>query len=272
MRNEMIFTCNTDLQWVKKKLNSVKNVRGYRTQMAKAAQCQPAYLSQVLGEKVNFTLEQADGLCAFWNFDDLQSDYWLNLVQLSRSGTHTLSKRIKDNLKKIKKQALAQEASEIKVGQQRIFKENTLKYYNNWIPSAIHMLWMIPEYQNNIKLSAQRLRISETEVSHALNLLVEIGLYELKAGKYKATQNHFHISKDSLYSSLHHKNWRAQAMQQAHNSQPQSLHYTTLYSLDQETIDKLNTMIRDFIDDCQDKIKQAPEKTIACMNIDLFEV
>ncbi len=272
MRNEEIFNCSTDLQWVQNKLKSVKKVRGYRTQMALAAQCQPAYLSQVLAGRVNFTLEQADGLCDFWNFDDLQSEYWLNLVRLSRSGTVTLSQRIKNNLNKIKQQAKQKSATEIEVASQRVFKENTLRYYNHWLPSALHMLWMIKDYQNNIKASAQRLKVSETEVSHALDLLVELGFYELKGGKYRATQNHFHISNESLYSSLHHKNWRTQAMQEVQSANPNRLHFTTLYSLDQKALDALKVIVREFISECNEEIERAPEHTVACLNISFFHI
>lgn len=272
MQNDLIFTCKSDLQWVEKKLNSVKKIRGYRSQMAAAAQCQPAYLSQVLSGKVLFTMEQADGLCEFWNFDHLQSEYWLNLVQLSRSGTPALSKRIRQRLADIKFQYTNKSRSEIEVDNKRIFKENTLRYYSSWIPTAIHMLWMVPDYKNNIKATAQRLNISETEVGMALNLLVELDLFELKNQKYGVTSNNLHISNESLYSSLHHKNWRTQAMQNTKATSQNRLHFTSIYSLDKKTLGDLIEKIRDFLKDCDQDIKKAPETTIACMNIDFFEV
>ncbi len=272
MQNDDIFKCKTESSWIEKKLKSVKKIRGYRSQMAQAADCQPAYLSQVLGGKVLFTMEQAEGLCEFWNFDDLQGEYWMNLVQLSRAGSPQLKARIQKRLQSIRDQFFSRSESEMLIDNKRIFKENTLKYYSHWIPTALHMLWMIPEYNNNIKASAQRLNISQTEVTGALNLLVELGLFEVKNQKYSVTSNHLHIASESIYSSLHHRNWRTQALQNPTKNKPNRLHFTSIYSLDEKTLKKLIENIREFLTECDKEITKAPETTIACLNLDLFEV
>jgi len=41
---------------------------GYKSRLAKAANCQKSFLSQVLNSHIHLTPEHAVGLCQFWKF------------------------------------------------------------------------------------------------------------------------------------------------------------------------------------------------------------
>lgn len=64
--------------------------RGPRTQLASAAGCQAAYVSQVLKGESNFSLEQGDAISSFLGHKAEERSYFLDLIQLARAGTQDL--------------------------------------------------------------------------------------------------------------------------------------------------------------------------------------
>src|SRR5580698_6182945 len=64
--------------------------RGFRTRLAEAAQCQSAFVSQVLNTGAHFSLEQGLRVAKFLNLDKEESQFFILLLEKNRAGTKDL--------------------------------------------------------------------------------------------------------------------------------------------------------------------------------------
>ncbi len=243
--------------------------RGYLTRLAEAAGCQKSYFTQVLHHQVNFTPEHAASLCRFWNFDDTEEDYFIELVNYSRAGTQLLKNRIQKKLKQIKeeKNVLSKrfKTEDITDEQSQAF------YYSSWLISAIHMAITIFELQT-VKDLAKHFRIDEPEVSKILEQLSKIGLAVKKGHSWSATNKIIHLPRNSIFNSMNHLNWRNQAIVDAQAQKKESIHYTSITSLSRKDFYEIQRLVLKFIDQKRKIITPSKEELLGCFTCDWFEV
>ena len=77
--------------------------RGFRSRLSEAIKCHRSHVSHLIAGTALLTLEQGDALALFLELDDFESDYLLELVQLSRAGTQGLRRRVTKRLLQIEK-------------------------------------------------------------------------------------------------------------------------------------------------------------------------
>ena len=243
--------------------------RGYLTKLASAAGCQKSYFAQVLHHHVNFTPEHAINLCRFWNFDEAEEDYFIELVNYARAGTEILRNKIQKRLKQIKDDQLVL-AKRFNTG--NIFDEQSQAYYySSWLISAIHMALTIPELQS-IKALAKHFRIEENEVSRILNRLQEIGLVSCKRNAWFTTNKMIHLPRNSIFNSMNHLNWRNQSIADAQTQKNDSIHYTSIASLSKKDFYDIQQLVLKFIDQKRKIIEPSKEEVLGCFTCDWFEV
>jgi uncharacterized protein (TIGR02147 family) len=272
MQNHWIFNIQDSLEVLEHQLSLYGSVRGYRKQMAVAAGCQAAQMSQILGGQILLSLEQASGLSDFWQLSETEADYFMTLTQRDRAGTESLRAKLDIRLKALKSQQKKKSKTEILLDKKKAEREQTLQYYLDWIPSAVHLLWQVEGYTNNTKAVADRLNLSENELFKALELLVSMKIMSKSSGEYQIKIKHLHIGSDNFFSTLHHKNWRAKAMSRQSLLSTNNLNFTSLYSLDKKSYEQIKKKIRKLLQDVRETIDPAPEETLACLNIDFLEL
>ncbi len=76
------------------------NARGYQTALAKAINCQAAYLIQVLKKKGDLTGDQALKATEFLGLNEESQDYFMLLINFSRSGSPELKSYYRDKIAK----------------------------------------------------------------------------------------------------------------------------------------------------------------------------
>lgn len=60
---------------------------GYWAQLARAINCQPAYLSRCLKDKTHLTTDQILALSRFWALSNSETEYLVFLLEMARAGT-----------------------------------------------------------------------------------------------------------------------------------------------------------------------------------------
>ena len=243
--------------------------RGYRGKLAKAANCQPSYLSRVIGGNLQLTPEHALGMTAFWGLSETESDYFLNLVHLSRSGTPALRRHYGQKVR------AAQESHrnlknrldlpQIKTGEAEMF------YYSAWYISALHVLVSIPNFQTTQSIG-QALHLPLNTVEECLSKLKSLGLVEREGERWRVGPSQTHISKDSLFSKMHQMNWRIQAMGELQNHERDSFHYTGLHSLSREDTLRVKEFLAELVANTTRIVRDSPAETLMCLNLDCFTV
>jgi len=246
-----------------------ENARGNKKKLAEAVNCQASYLTLVLQEKAHLTVEQAERLCRYWKLSIEETDYFLLLVSLGRSGTQELRSYYKAKIKKLKE---ARENLGNRIQDAELFPDTEAAvYYSSWMYLAIHILVSIPDYHSSREI-AERLQLPEEAVKRVLQYLESLGLVQLRAGQWRSTRKQLHLPRESRFISLHHSNWRRRAVDNSFLGRPEDLHYTGVSSLSRQDLETLRQLVLNFIDQSRNLIGPSAEEELICLSIDLFKV
>lgn len=254
-------------EFLKIVLEEHHSVKGYRSQLSAHAGCQLAYLSQVMAEKAELTPEHAERLCSFWGLSEVESDYFFHLVLLGRAGTVSLRKRLEEKLHGIREAWKKERANYGKNPVQE--SEKALIYYAQWLHSAVHILLTIPSLQNE-KALAKHLNQKEQDIFKILKNLERAGLVEMTSRGWRALQVQIHAGQESFFAEIHHKNWRAQALEVRNKDLKNGVRYTSVHSLSEKDFLKIQSLIEEMIQNSRVTIENSPEEMGACLLIDYF--
>lgn len=243
--------------------------RGVRLKMAKALNCQTAYISQVLNKYTHFSLEQGVKINQFFEHNKEESRFFLLMLQLERAGTLDLKKFIEEQMDEI-----LLKRADIK---KRVNITNTLAenyqhiYYSVWYYAAIHILLSIPKYQTP-KAISEYLRIPINKVHDVISFLIETGLAQQEGERYFIGQTRIHLDKNSIQIRRHHTNWRNQAMVSIDKNDEEDLHYSSVISMGKKDVQLLKEKLMRAIEECRAIIKDSPEEQLEVLTIDLFKI
>jgi uncharacterized protein (TIGR02147 family) len=245
------------------------NISGYKGQLAQAAGCQRAYLSQILNSHVHLTPDQAVGLAEFWLLQNPERDYFLELVNLDRAGTQALKNIILERLRSLKRSVDTVTGRIRKSGIET--EALQAQYYGSWHYSAIHILLTVSTYRSIPKI-AERLNLSKSTVMAALLVLEKIGLVAKKGEIWQPVSFDLHLPKNSPLNSNNHMNWRVQAIQKSQNIDSDEIHFTSVYSLSEKDFRKLRKQILQLISDSRETALASEEQDIFSFCCDFFRI
>lgn len=241
----------------------------YKGKLAQAANCQPAYLSQVLSGKAHFTPDHAANLCSFFKFDPFQSTYFINLVHLARASSPRLKAFIMASQNSILSNV---ETVSGRVKTKPAADEDRLKeYYSSWHYSAVHIATTCPSYQTVERIS-DRLSLSQEKVELILNRLESLQLVQNQDQVWRAINYDLHISDQSELNVKNHVNWRLKALENIQSNQSQNnIHYTAVFSMSEETYKSIKNKVLEMILETRNQIISSKEEDVFVMNCDFFK-
>ncbi len=244
-------------------------VKGLRQKISKFIGCQSSYFSQVVNGKAHFTLEQAYRLAHFLNLDDVETKYFMLMVEYKRSGTRDLSdyymgqmediRETRGNLKRRLKNT------------QTFSREEQDRYYSTWFYSAIHVMLSIPEFQNINKI-AIHLNLPEKLISEAIEFLMRINIIEKKDGRYVPTKRDIHLERESEFIQRHHINWRTQCLLSVEKNLPEDLHYSVVTAIAKSDVKKIKEILIESIEKAREVINPSPEEITCVLALDFFKL
>jgi uncharacterized protein (TIGR02147 family) len=248
-------------------INAPSKGRGLKRKMATFLGCQTAFISQVLNQHVNFSLEQAIRLNEFWSHNQEESRFFLLLVQYERAGTLELQQFFEEEMKLIlKKRENLKERLDIK---DSLDDKNQLIYYSVWYYAAVHICLSIPDYQTPRRI-AQYLGLPLKQIQEALEFLVETGLARQKGSRYEIGLTRIHLDKTSFLIRRHHTNWRNQAISSIDRNEHGDLHYSNVLSISREDIPRVKEIFVKAVEEAREIIKVSPEEEVQVLTLDFF--
>lgn len=185
-------------------------------------------VSQIFNGDKNLTLEQAADLCEYLHLDDLESEYFITLVQWERAGAVRLRKMLDGQKKRLFK-AHQLLVNRIKSAA-KFDSELQSQFYGNWQYSAVRVLSSIEGFQDIPNL-AKRLNLDPKSVGSIVKFLVQTGLCTQEEGKIKPGFRKTHLDSDSPYINVHRTNWHLRAIEQFRNINEDSLVYSAPLSI-----------------------------------------
>ena len=226
--------------------------KGYKARMAEAAGCKPAFLSQVLNSHIHLTLDHAANLASFWRLTADESEYFLCLLQISRSSSQNLIQFLNQRRNDLKKKNLNQKNQPHEDSQ--LPERDMQQYFSTWYFSAIHALVAIPSTNSDEQISGI-LNLSKSLVTRVLEELQQMQLIERKTYGWVATKRTVHLSPASILYIQHQRNWRQKAYQiQTEKPHRSDLHYTYIQAISNQDAQK----IRDIFVEAIEKSRSLP--------------
>lgn len=250
-------------------LSGTKNRRsGFKSALAKAANCNNTYVSQVLSGTSNFSPEQAEQINHLLNHTPDESHYFLLLVQIERAGTLALKKYFKKQI-----EDLIQKRNQIQ-GRLEMMSElsaqDKAKYYSSWLYSAVHMAITIPRKSKQLEFICDTLNISSKKLEEILSFLLQTGLVQRGPDGLISGVTKIHLGNDSADILKHHSNWRIEAIKSLESPLTNDLHYSAVVSMSSEDIIRLREIFLEFIRTVTKEIAKSPEEELCAFNLDFF--
>lgn len=244
--------------------------RGELGRIARAARIHPTLVSQVLHGTKHLTLEQACMLTEHMGLNDLESDYFLGMVEFARAGSDKLKHRIRQRL-----DALRSTSMEIKNRLPKARKDLTESeqaiFYSDWYYSAVRLLTSISGFKN-AEAIAVKLALPRTTVGKVISFLIESGLCVLRGDALEMGPKRTHIAKDSAFIRAHHRNWRLRSMQKLDIAEQADLFFTAPLTVSTSDADRLRRRLLDLIAEAGAIVDPSSPEEMHCLNIDFFKM
>jgi uncharacterized protein (TIGR02147 family) len=246
--------------------------RGSRSRLAKALNCQTAFISHVLNGHAHFSLEHAVVISQHLNHTPEESKYFMLLVGLGRAGSRLLEDHYKAQIDEVQRRR--SQIQERIATDRALTPEIQMRYYSAWYYSAIHVATSIPEYQSRDALAAA-LGLAPTLVADCLEFLTSAGLVAAQGDRYVIGPVRMHLGADSPMVSRLHANWRLQALQSLERplaSTQADLHYSTVLTLSRKDVQRVRDVLLKAVDETEAIFRPSSEEVVYCVGIDWFRV
>ncbi len=255
--------------FLESKIEENTSQRGYRSQLAEAARCQKSFFSHVTHSHVHLTPDHAIGLCEFWAFDPMETEYFLAIVDLARAGSVRLRSSLESRLRRMR-ETRNDVTKRVEADEIRDRQAETL-YHSAWYWNALHVIAAIPAYQTTHAMS-QRLGLDASRVIECLQQLEKMNLVKLKNGRWLITNKSIHLDRASPMRESHHTQWRQRAMLDIQKRTEDSVHYNAVFAMSVEDAKRLQDLITEMIVRSRDIIAPSAEEELYCMSTDFFKV
>jgi hypothetical protein len=249
---------------------SNSDFKGYRTKLAEAAGCQKTYLSQVIKTNVHLTPEHGIGLAAYWRFDSLETNYWLNLIHWGRTSHFKLKRMIEEQLNSLKneRENLSKRFSEKPLEDY----ESQSIYYSSPVYGIVHMLVGVDSFQTPASIS-KRLNLPLEFTREILKELQQMGLVTFEKNLFIPTSKNIHLPKDSPLNYINHQNWRNRAMLDIQAKLSDGVHYSSVHTMTTKDFLKVKDILIEIIEAQRSFIKSSlKEEEVVCFTCDWFKI
>jgi uncharacterized protein (TIGR02147 family) len=244
-------------------------IRAFRTQVAKAAACQNAYVSQVLNGPQHFSLEQTDGIAGLLSLTLEEKSFLILLVQYARAGTSSLRQFFNEQIQQAHDQHLL--LSNRLNANEAVDDRDQLTYYSEWYYSAIHVLVTIARFRTRESI-AERLQLPLTTVKRATEFLLACGLLDEKKGELVTGRRRLHLPGNSPHVAKHHTNWRLQAMQSLSEVAPLDMHYSAAVTISNDDVEKIREILIQAVSRLNDTVRDSVEEDIFAFAMDFYRL
>lgn len=227
-------------------------------------------LSQVFRGDKHLSLEQAYDLCDYLGFSDLEREFFLMLVQKEKAGNFRLSKHFEEKIREIRERS--QDLKKRLKQDKELTDEVRAMFYSNWYYSGVRLASSIAECQS-VEALAERLNLPLPKVKKVIEFLEGHGLVLREGAKVQMGPQRIHIGSESPLASRHHLNWRHKAIERMEHFDPrQELYFTGPYALSKELMPVLRGKLIRLVEECTQLVVKSESETLACLNVDFFEL
>lgn len=244
--------------------------RGNVAILAKVAKCQPSYISRAMSEEVQLTQDHAHALCAFWQFNSLEREFFMALLDYDRAGTIELKKHLKDKILKIRSNHQQLKNQVNREAPPR--NQSDISFHSHWAKLAIHALTDCKTL-NTAESIAQKLTLDVNFVAAILNELENKQLVLRRPdGSYIYNSAPTHIPRDSPILPLFLQSWRQRAIMNSYILNEEHIHFTNVQTISKNDFQKVRKMLMSVIRESSEIANHSNPEDLMVLNCDLFSL
>ena len=242
---------------------------GLRKKLAEAISVHATFVSQVLKEKADFSLEQAEAINGFFEHTEDEGEYFILLILKDRAGADKLRARFARKIKAVRENRLnIRKRLEVDA---EISEKDRERFYSTYIYGAIHVLTSLPGF-NSIDALAQAVKLSRARTKEAVDFLLRIGVVKESGGKLGPGPSHVHLGNQSEIILKHHSNWRMHALSELQFLDREDVHYSACLSLSRADVFRVKESILQNLKANVGLIEKSKEETAYVMNVDFYKL
>jgi len=236
--------------------------------LAEASRTQPSYVTRVMKEEADFSLDQGAYLQEALRLSEEETGYFLSMIQLSRAATPAAKKIIKRQLEEMQK---SQSRLSQKIASQEVSPDMGV-VFRHWHHLAILSTLSLSTI-NSPKALADYLGISIEIALDSLRLLEALALIEKSQKFYRLKSQKLHLGNDSSDISSHHISWRQKAIGVLQERKPISGEfYSSVASVSRADLKRIQELFAQCTREAKDIIARSQDEVVISMNWDVFSV
>ena len=242
-----------------------KKGRGELQKIAKYLNVHSSMVSHIFRGNNELSPEHGCLLAEYMGLTDLETDYFINLIQFERAGTVKLKSRIKKNLSQIKKKS---KQIKNRLPHKKVMTDQQKAiFYSSWHYSAIRLLSTMKDFQD-VNIIAEKINMPLSTVNKAIEFLQEAGICIRKRNHIESGQLRTHLEAESPFIWKHHQSWRIKSMERYHRLEEDELMFSAPLTINKNDIPIVRGKILQMIDELNFIVKNTSPDSVACLNID----
>lgn len=246
-----------------------KQGRGMGTKLAQFLGVSSTMVSQLLSADKALSLETGVQLAEFIGLNEMETDFFLLLIEHERAGHHRLKERVLKKIRELRKNA-EDLSKRVKIDQE-LSESSKAIYYSSWLFTAIRNLSALPD-MNDVESVAAHLRLPRPQVARVVQFLIENNLCRIEDGKLTYNKQWTHIPARSPLVVKHHQNWRIRGFQSMDNFNPEDFFLTAPMSMSMAVAAQIRARLPAWAEQIQKEVGPSDSEGVWCLNMDWFKV
>ena len=198
---------------------------------------------------------------------ELETEYFLNLVQINRAGSKALREHYQRRREQIKQTSLNVKEHIPKARELSDYEKSV--FYSSYIYSAIRLSTSIGKGLSLNEI-IDRFDLPRERVIKILQFLLSTNLCREQDGRYVMGEQMTHIDRSSPLLLRHHHNWRVKALERSENLSDEELQFTGPVSLSAQDFKLIRAQLVAIINQSLETVKKSEATNVACLLIDWF--
>lgn len=245
--------------------------RGELQMIAKALGVHSTLISQIMSGLRSFTEDQAHELCQYFELNDVESEYFLLLVQIEKSNTPKYKNFLKNKLALFRQEA--EKISKSFTHENELTDAQKSIYFSSWKYSAIRIFCSLDSEGQSLENIMAKFSLTRTKALQMVDFLCDSRLCEKKNDHYIVGQQRVYVDKGSIYFQKHHLNWRLKSVEKSENPTEDDKLYTVILGVTEKDYQKFKDEVTKLLSSFSKTLEQTenPDQLV-CFNCDLFKV
>lgn len=228
----------------------------------------PTFIAKVLGEKADFSCEQAVSFCNYANFSAGDTEYFVDLLLRDRAGDPGTRAHFEERL--CRQRELSENLKRRLDSSRDLTIEEQLEYYESWLPQAVHLLCQSTGRHTPASI-ALRLGIQPQQVENLTAKLIHMGLLVRRDGAFFSEVDFIHTGKDSPLVGRLHVNWRLKIISDLLIGKgSDGVHFSAVAAMSVATALQIRELLISSLESAKRSIATSPSETLQVLAIDFY--